>query len=229
MANSKKSINREISHQGAVGDENIIKVSDSGDKAENEKRGGELSLIDVSKIVNSVVDSSFVERNGRIEFAAEYYEVLLAYMEIGAFFPETGVLENGIHLFFLDYIDGKYCGEIEKLKTYRLAQYIENAVERKIEAKIRQIENPLINSLTKLTDAAGALAQKYVYDIDNVGTADIQKFIKDFAKLAKNTNPQTVTEAVIKMHKADTAKASVADETAKAAPKKRTSSKKSAD
>ncbi|MCM1062841.1 MAG: hypothetical protein NC452_21585 [Eubacterium sp.] len=203
MTNMKKSGAKAVSHQGVVGNENIIKVSNDDKKPDNIDFSGKLSLTDAAKIINTVVDSTFIERNGVMEFAAEYYEVLLAYMEIGAFFPETGVLENGVHLFFLDYIDGKYYKELNELKANSLAQYIEIAVNRKIEAKMRQIENPLINSLTKFVNTAGVLAQKYVDDIDNVGTDDIKGFIANFAEFAKKTNSQTVTDAVIKMHKAD--------------------------
>lgn len=168
---------------------------------------GRMSLLGLSQIVNTVVDSVFIERNGNIEFAAEWYEVTLAYLEIGAFYPQTGVLENSLDLFFIDYIDGKYYRELAELKLNRLAQYIDNAVKQKVEARMRQIENPLINSLVKFVDIASVLAQKYVDDIDNVGAADIQKFIKDFGSLTKKTNPQTVTDAVIKMHRAEMASA----------------------
>lgn len=166
-------------------------------KADN----GRLSLLSLTTIVNTVVDSVFVERNGNIEFAAELYEVLLAYLEIGAFYPQTGVLENSLDLFFIDYIDNKYYRELGELKLNRLAQYIDNAVKQKVEAKMRQIENPLINSLVKFVDIASVLAKKYVDDIDNVGAADIQKFIGDFGSLVKKTNPQTVTDYVLKMNK----------------------------
>lgn len=200
------------------------KVENTSEKMVDIKtENGRMSLFDVSKIVDTVVDSVFVERNGNIEFAAELYEVLLAYLEIGAFYPQTGVLENSLDLFFIDYIDGKYYREFGELKLNRLAQYIDNAVKQKVEARMRQIENPLVNSLTKLVDVATVLAQKYVDDIDNVGTSDIKGFIQDFAKLAKTTNPQTVTDAVIKMHKAEAAKednAEKSSEKTKAAPKK---------
>lgn len=194
MANTKKTATAEKVEKNV---ENLVDI-----KADN----GQMSLYDLSKIVNTVVDSVFVEKNGNIEFAAELYEVLLAYLEIGAFYPHTGVLENSLGLFFVDYIDGKYHKELGELKYNRLAQYIDNAVKQKIEARMRQIENPLISSMVEFFDVATVLAQKYVDDIDNIGTADIQKFIKDFGSLAKKTNPQTVTEAVIKMHRAENTK-----------------------
>lgn len=170
-----------------------------------EGKDGRLTLTDVAEIVNAVVDLVFIERNGKIEFAAEYYEVLLAYFQIGAFYPSTGVLDNGVGLFFMDYIDNKYHKELGELKYNNLAKYIENAVTKKIEAKMRQIENPLINSLTKLVDTANILAQKYVDDIDNVGSSDIKKFIEDFADFAKKTNTDTITDAVIKLHQKEAA------------------------
>lgn len=211
MANTKKSTAAEKIENKAGNTENTPEKIENVEKtAENitdiKTENGRLSLFDLSKIVNTVVDSVFVERNGNIEFAAELYEVLLAYMEIGAFYPNTGVFENSLDLFFIDYIDGKYHKELGKLKYNRLAQYIDNAVKQKVDAKMRQIENPLINSIVEFVNVATVLAQKYVDDIDNVGAADIQKFIKDFGSLAKKTNPQTVTEAVIKMHRAENAK-----------------------
>lgn len=199
MANTKKTVVAEKVENNA---ESLVDI-----KADN----GQMTLVDLSKIVNTVVDSVFVERNGNIEFAAEYYEVLLAYMEIGAFYPQTGVLDNSLDLFFIDYINGRYYKELGELKYNRMAQYIDNAVKQKVEARMRQIENPLINSMVKFVDTATVLAQKYVDDIDNIGTADIQKFIKDFGSLAKKTNPQTVTEAVIKMHRAENSKDSEAN------------------
>lgn len=191
-----------------------------------EGKNGRLTLGDVAEIVNAIVDSVFAERNGKIEFAAEYYEVLLAYFEIGAFYPETEVLENSVNLFFMDYIDGKYHRELEELKHSRLAQYIDNAVKKKVEAKMRQIENPLINSLTKFADNAVILSQKYVDDINNVATDDIKKFITDFAELAKKTNPQTVTDFVVERHKEEFAKES---EKEKIVPKKRSTRAKKSD
>lgn len=183
--------------------ENIPTAKNAGGVKSN---NGKLSLVEIVEVINTIVDSMFVERNGTIEFAAEYYEVLLAYFKIGAFYPETGVFENGLFIFFTDYVDGKYSKELDELKFNRYAQYIDNTVKQKAEARMRQIENPLINSLVKFVDVAAVLAQKYVDDIDNIGTADIKKFITDFANVAKKTNPQSVTDAVIKMHRAENSK-----------------------
>lgn len=91
---------------------------------------------------------------------------------------------------------------------------------------MRQIENPLINSLTKFADNAVILSQKYVDDINNVATEDIKKFITDFAELAKNTNPQTITDFVVERHKEEFAKESGKE---KIVPKKRSTRAKKSD
>ncbi|MCM1167421.1 MAG: hypothetical protein NC299_16830 [Lachnospiraceae bacterium] len=202
MADSKKKTAAKVITTAESSD---VKVKDEISENDNiSVNGGKLSLIDVAEVVNAVVDMVFRERDGQMEFAAEYYEVVLAYTKIAAFFPETGVRNDDIFTFFEDYIGGKYVKELEKMGYDPLAQYIDNAVNLKIEAKKRQIENPLVNSLTRLADTVNVLASKYVDDIENVGTADIKKFIEDFAKLSKKTNPQTVTDTVMKMRqKAD--------------------------
>ena len=203
--------------------ENAVKSeeNDAADKnVELEGKNGKLTLGDVAEIVNAIVDSVFVERNGKIEFAVEYYEVLLAYFQIGAFYPETGVFDDGIGLFFMNYIDDKYYRELDALDHNNLAKYIKNAVVKKIEAKMRQIENPLVNSLVKFVDVATVLAGKYIDDIDNVGSADIKRFIADFSEVAKKTNTNAITDAMYKLHQKEAADAAVSADKAKPAVKK---------
>lgn len=162
-----------------------------------------LSLDNVSKIVNSIVDSVFIKRNGRVEFAAEYYEVLLAYFEIGAFYPDLGVLEGGVWLFFDGYIEGKYSSELNKLKDNPYIQYIENAVKQKVQARMKQIENPLFESLLGLVENVSVLAQRYIDGADKIGTADIQKFIENFGTFSQKVNEQSLTDTVIQMHQSE--------------------------
>lgn len=197
MADNKKGA-KTVKNESVESVENIEKSENLSETKNVVTANGKMSLNDVSVIVNTIVDSLFVERNGRLEYAAEIYEVLLAYMEIGAFFPNTKVFEDGLGVFFINYIDGKYYNQIGKLKYNTLAQYIENAVKRKIEARMKQIENPLFNSLERLIDAAGVVMQNYADNINNVGTDDIKRFIEDFAGFTKKTNPKTVADEIVK-------------------------------
>lgn len=168
-------------------------------KAEN----GKLSLRDVSVIVDTVINSVFVDVNGKTEYNAEIAAILIPYLEIGAFYPETEVFkdsEDSLELFFSNYIDGKYDDKLNEIKNNRLAIYIEDAISKRIEYKLKQIENPLINSVINLVDNISAIANTYAKDIDNVGTSDIKKFIGDFANFAKVTNPKTITDSVVDKH-----------------------------
>lgn len=199
MANRKKVVEETINENV---DKKEIEIAASVEKKPDKDNISvtELTLSDVAKIVNSVVDSVFINKNGRTEFAAEYYEVLLAYFEVGAFYPESDIFSGGVELFFPDYISGKYNKELNELKNNRYALYIENAIKQKVEARMKQIENPLFESLTNLLDIATVLAKKYVNDMDKIGTSDIQNFITGFGNFAKNVNIETMTDAVIKMH-----------------------------
>lgn len=199
MANRKKVEEEAVSENV---NKKVIEIAASGENRTDKTNMPvtELTLSDVAKIVNSVVDSVFIKKNGRTEFAAEYYEVLLAYFEVGAFYPESDIFSGGVELFFSDYISGKYIKELHELKHNRYALYIENAIKQKVEARMKQIENPLFESLTNLLDTATVLAKKYVNDMDKIGTSDIQNFITGFGNFAKNVNIETMTDAVIKMH-----------------------------
>lgn len=164
---------------------------------------GKLSLRDVSVIVDTVINSVFVDVNGKTEYSAEIAAILIPYLEIGAFYPETEVFkdsEDSLEIFFADYIDGKYDDKLNKIKNSRLAIFIEDAINKRIEYKLKQIENPLIDSVINLVDNISAIANTYAKDIDNVGTSDIKKFIGDFANFAKTTNPKTITDSVVDKH-----------------------------
>lgn len=186
-----------------------VKKTETQKKIDVKSENRTVSLTDVGIIVNTVVDSVFVERNGKTEFSSEIYEVLLAYLEIGSFYPETKLLEDNkekktpLNDFFMEYIDGKYQKELDELKNNRLAQYIENAVKTKIDAKMRQLESPTLESVANFFDVATALAQKYINDIDNVGMGDIKTFLQDFAKFAKKTNPQSITDTFLQIKKGE--------------------------
>lgn len=164
---------------------------------------GKLSLRDVSVIVDTVINSVFVDVNGKTEYNAEIAAILIPYLEIGAFYPETGVFkdsEDSLELFFEDYIDGKYDDKLNEIKNSRLAIFIEDAISKRIEYKLKQIESPLINSVINLVDNISAIANTYAKDIDNVGTSNIKKFISDFANFAKTTNPKTIADSVVDKH-----------------------------
>ncbi len=157
---------------------------------------GRLSLMDIANLVNAVVETVFIERDGNIEFAAEYYEVVRAYWSMRYFYPHLINDDTGIFVFFEDYIKGVYDKELTDLIYNDYWEYADKAITEKVEIRKKQIENPVMNSITKFFNAAGILAEKYVNDIDNIGTADLKGFLKNFGKLAQNTNADKVARAV---------------------------------
>lgn len=167
---------------------------------ENKKKDEKLSFSDVRIIVDTIAEASFVENNGKLEYAPEIVSVLIPYFEIGAFYPDTNVLNGSLEEFFTEYIDGKYDMLIEELKNNRLAQYIEKAARQKIEYKSSQIDNPLITSLANLVGVITAIANNYADDINSVGTDDLKKFLKEFNSFAKKTNPATIADKVVEKH-----------------------------
>lgn len=176
---------------------NTAEVENSVVKAKSNK----FSLADIANLVNAVVETVFVERNGTVEFAAEYYEVILAYWSIRYFYPDLVTEDTGIFAFFNDYIEGAYKKQLSDLEYNTYWKYASKAIAEKVEQKKRQLENPVVTSLTNFLNTANILAQKYVDDIDNVGAADIKSFLNDFGKLAEKTNSENVTRAVLEANK----------------------------
>lgn len=155
-----------------------------------------LSFVEMASTVDTIVSSVIISNNGKSDFGAEYLEVVKYYVLIATFYPEHNVTEQGLALFFNDYVEGKYKIEIKRLEQNEYAQYVLRAVDKKLEFEIKRIESPIINSIERFVGLANDLLQKYVDDIDNIGTADIKGFLGDFAALAKNTTSEKIAKAV---------------------------------
>lgn len=177
-------------------------------KIENENVSSErmtpvkLSMSDVSDIVNAIVETVFVELDGRVDYAPEYYEVMSAYWELGAFYPNLKIFEKDISEFYDEYIDNKYHRELSDIALDRQAGYIDRAAKEKIEFRLKQIASPLVEELTALLSNVNVLAERYAKGMDEVSAGDFKKLVTDFAEFSKKTNPKTVTDTYLKMQAA---------------------------
>lgn len=174
-----------------------------------------MSLEQAEELINSVTDLVFLNTDKGIIFAPIYIDFMLAYWKIGFFYPYLGISEKGkesINFFFDGWVNGEYDVYLEKVKDNKQAAIIDKAIERAIEFKKSQCQQPVLNSLAKLVDTLSVLAQKYVDDIDNIGSSDIKSFLERFMAFTSENNVQTITDEVLNRHGA---KLPLSDEKAK--------------
>ncbi len=208
-----------VANNGTVGNPNNI-VEEQNDKVklkndEIDPSNEIMSLEQAQELINSVTDLIFLNTANGIVFSPIYIDFMLAYWKIGFFYPSLGISEKGeegFDFFFNGWINGEYDVYLEKVKDNKQAAIIDKAIERAIEFKKSQYQQPVLNSLTRLADTLNILAQKYVDDIDKIGSSDIKSFLERFIEFTSKNNVQTITDEVLNRHGA---KLTVSDEKAK--------------
>lgn len=166
-----------------------------------------LSLNDVSTLCQGVLDCAFHKNEGGTTYTPENVELSKAYFELLATFPDLEMEKVKLAEFFEDYSDGQYDDYLAIAREDGRIKYFERTVDSAIETAIRYYTGGrLAASAAALIDNINKVIEKYSGSLKNIGAADIQNFLKDFGKLSSELNPQTVTDAVIKMHQSETNK-----------------------
>lgn len=214
MANKKTEVLSDeiIATNGAVESVNNI-IKDQNDKIEPNNEV--MSLSQANELVNSVVDLIFLNTEKGIVFTPIYIDFMLVYWKMCFFYPSLGISEKGeegMDFLFNGWINGEYDVYLEKVEDNKQAIMIDKAIRKAIDFKKSQCQQPILNSLTKFIDTLNILAQKYVDDIDNIGSSDIKSFLERFIEFTSENNVQTITDEVLNRHGA---KLPLSDEKAK--------------
>lgn len=166
-----------------------------------------LSLGDVSVLCQGVLDCAFHKNEAGTTYIPENVELSKAYFELLVTFPDLEMEKIGLAEFFELYSDGQYDNYLTIAREDGRIKYFERTVDSAIETAIRyHTGGRLAASAAALIDNINKVVEKYSGSLENIGAADIQNFLKDFGKLSSELNPQTVTDAVIKMHQSETNK-----------------------
>lgn len=166
-----------------------------------------LSLGDVNALCKGVLDCAFLENETGTSYMPENVELSKAYYELLVTFPDLEMEKIGLAEFFEDYADGQYDYYLAVAREDGRIKYFERTVDSAIETAIRyHTGGRLATAAATLIDNINGVVDKYSDSLKNIGAADIQNFIRDFGKLSSDLNPQTVADAVIKMHQSETDK-----------------------
>lgn len=166
-----------------------------------------LSLNDVSTLCRGVLDCAFHKNEAGTTYMPENVELSKAYFELLVTFPDLAMEKIGLAEFFEDYADGQYDDYLAIAREDGRIKYFERTVDSAVETAIRyHTGGRLATAAATLIDNINRVIEKYSDSLKNIGAADIQNFLKDFGKLSSDLSPQTVTDAVIKMHQSETNK-----------------------
>lgn len=166
-----------------------------------------LSLNDISTLCQGVLDCAFHKNEAGTVYIPENVELTKAYFELLVTFPALEMDKIGLAEFFEDYADGQYDHYLSIAREDGRIKYFERTVDSAIETAIRyHTGGRLATAAATLIDNINGVVEKYSDSLKNIGAADIQNFLKDFGKLSSDLNPQTVADAVIKMHQSETNK-----------------------
>ena len=163
-----------------------------------------MSLEDVSTLCQGVLDCAFHKNEAGTVYIPENVELAKAYFELLVTFPDLEMEKVELAEFFEDYADGKYDRYLSVAREDGRIKYFERAADSAIETGIRyHTGGRLATAAAALIDNINGVVEKYSDSLQNIGAADLQNFVKDFGKLASDFNPQTVADAVIKMHQGE--------------------------
>lgn len=168
------------------------------------------TMAECDRLSSAIVNATLIEsENGSNDFVyvPQVRNMISLYLKLNSFFPEVNVKDILIEDFFEKYSDGEYREYESVLESDRRSLYIDEAVDYAIETAIRdRTGGRLATAAAALVDNIDRIAEKYADSLQNIGAADLQNFLKDFGKLASDLNPQTVADAVVKIHQSEAGK-----------------------
>lgn len=165
-----------------------------------------ISFTDMAVTVDRIVDSVFVEVDGKTDYRPEYLKVASDFYKILVFCPEAiseDEFENGLmsmNDFFENVESGKYVTELHEIGEHPQCVEIDNYVEKKIAFRLSQMANAfsyaageLINTLNTLV--AGRESEIIDIIADSLDKA-LDKEIKKTAptKKSKSKSPIKITD-----------------------------------
>lgn len=153
-----------------------------------------LDLREISEIVSAVSDLVFVESEGVMDYHPEYLEATKAYYKVLFYVPEM-ILENEtIYDFYNRYLNGDFTETMKDYIDTIQSQYIDKAIDEKIEFMKNRLCNPVSDSLTKLINSVTSIINTQSNVFDGV---DINKLIKGISQINENYTAEDVANIFI--------------------------------
>lgn len=156
-----------------------------------------ITLMEVSMLIDEVIDSVFTEVDGVMDYTPEHLEVAKAYYKV-YFFAKDKLVDMGdkddIYSFYINYLNGGYKEVFANEIDIRQNEYIDRAIEQKIEFKQRQAINPISYALTRLINTINITVKTQG---DKFKDIDVQKLTEAFSAMGDKFDMEKVIEILI--------------------------------
>ena len=157
-----------------------------------------IELIEMSKLVNTVVGSVFFtnENTNEIEYKPEYTPVVSAFYKMKYYCPNE-LPNDDIQNFYIDWINGYYTDFLNKINPCQNVM-IDNAISEKIEYVKKQVGNPLNNALASLINIVQDAIDRFSTSFGEFNADDMKKVMTQATDFAKNMdkNSKSIVKAV---------------------------------
>lgn len=170
-----------------------------------------MSFSEIAELSGSIVNILFLKdkETGELTFLYPYQKIVTHMFEMAGAFPDIVNANMNIFEFAEDYLDGVYDDYIAILDNDPRARYLENSINAEIENIMRYSSSSrLLGNVNRLVTTITDAVEKYSANAENINPEDVTAFIQNFGELAAKANPDSITEAVIKMHQKNNGAAS---------------------
>lgn len=164
-----------------------------------------LSMSACDALSSAIVNAIFIEsEDGSNDFTymPQVRDMISLYLKLNSFFPELNVKDIPIEDFFEKYSDGEYQKYEDVLLLNRRAIYVDESVDSAINAKLKEFNGGRMQSVVlRLLNALNYVVETQAVKFNDLGAADVKKFISDFAGFSTKNNAETLTRAAVDMEK----------------------------
>lgn len=156
----------------------------------------ELSLSDTYALIEDIDNSAFSEDQGEnlmSKFYLTFSDVVVAFVKLHYYFSEEFKDVTSLPEFFDDFSSGKYSDYLMTISKTQTSKIVDEFVERRKQMIINKLNNPVSETFSKINE----ILDTFVEEFDGIEPDAIKKFISDFGNFAKETNPESVTDAML--------------------------------
>lgn len=142
-----------------------------------------ISFADMAVTIDRIVNSVFVEVDGKVDYRPEYLKTASEFYKILAFCPEAiaeDEFENGLmsmNDFFENIESGKYVTELGEIKDHPQCLEIDEYVEKKIAFKLSQMANTFGFAAGELLNTLNMFVSGHETEITNIITKSLDKAV----------------------------------------------------